>query len=78
MTTFLERTPRQCCAPAADDEPGPDMQVCGERVKPGTSYCETHYRRFYVPLTRETVKAINQTAISSARSQRVTPLLADD
>jgi hypothetical protein len=73
---FLDRRNDQCCTPMSGD-PGPRMEVCGAPVKPGTVYCSKHYHRFYVPVTRGTVRMVKETAIRSGRKQRMTVLSED-
>lgn len=71
-TTFEDRKPNQCCAPVSG-EPGPRMEVCGEPVKPGTSYCAAHHARFFYTLAPATaMKASAGIALRSNRQQRMT------
>lgn len=76
MVAFLERKKNECCAPISGD-PGPRMEVCGAPVKPGTVYCEAHYRVFYYPVTKAVVRTVKAIANNSGRQQRMTLLQQD-
>lgn len=69
MVTFLERRNNQCCAPISGE--GPDMLVCGKPVHRSV-YCEAHYRVFYFPVTKASVRTVRAIANNSGRQQRMT------
>lgn len=57
-TTFLAVTDQQCRTPMSGN-PGPDMIVCGEATKPGSSYCPECHARFYYKPTARALKTMD-------------------